>query len=59
LCFLTVNLLYSFLNLIFPGLGNTFFVVMSSLPGGMLQDIRILLGVLMAIQGFWGLMPCQ
>jgi len=32
LCFLTVNLLYSYLNLIFPGLGNTFFVVMTSLP---------------------------
>jgi hypothetical protein len=50
-CFLTVTLLYSCLNLIFPGLGSTFFVVMTSLPDGMLQDIRVLLEVLMAIQG--------
>ena len=59
MCVLTVNLLYSCLNLIFPGLGSTFFVVMTSLPNGMLQDIRVLLVVLMAIQGLWGVMPCQ
>jgi hypothetical protein len=58
LCFLTVNLLYSCLSLIYPGLGSTIFV-MTSLPDGMLQDIQVLLGVLMAIQGLWGVMLCQ
>ena len=57
LCFLTINLLYSCLNLILPILGSSFFVVMTNLPD-MLQDIQVLPGSLIVIPGLWGVMPC-